>query len=323
MSTLRNSVRDGKVGHAYLFSGPRGTGKTSTARILAKAVNCVDPQDGEPCDKCDPCLAFIAGVSYDLHELDAASNNKVDDIRDLISKVSFGTTGRKKVYVLDEVHMLTSGAENALLKTLEEPPDHVCFIMCTTESHKVAATVRSRAQRLQFELVPAETLLKHVMWVAGDTGLSLSEQDANYAVQQGKGSVRDTLSALDQIISADSSPVRHDVISDILDALEKLDLAEILVAVDVAVRVGKEPRVLAEDIIGVLRNIFLAQMNAPLDYLLPEEIIKAQTRGEQMPSKIIIGTLEALAEGLVSMRQSSDTRVDLDLAFIKAFHKVR
>ena len=141
---LRNAVRDGRVGHAYLFSGPRGTGKTSTARILAKALNCENLQDGEPDCTCESCLAIEAGTSYDLQELDAASNNGVEAVRDLIGKVALGSPGRTKVYILDEVHMLSTAASNALLKTLEEPPGHVVFVLATTDPHKVLPTIRSR-----------------------------------------------------------------------------------------------------------------------------------------------------------------------------------
>ena len=149
VTALKNAIAENRVGHAYLFSGPRGTGKTSTARILGKALNCTSLEaDGEPCCKCDSCISFGEGSSYDLHELDAASNNGVEAIRDLISKVALGSPGRTKVYILDEVHMLTSGAENALLKTLEEPPSHVVFVLATTEPQKVVSTIRSRTQHL-------------------------------------------------------------------------------------------------------------------------------------------------------------------------------
>ena len=312
-----NSVRDDRVGHAYLFSGPRGTGKTSTARILAKAINCENPSDGEPCGECESCLAFAAGTSYDLHELDAASNNKVEDIRDLISKVSFGTPGRRKVYVLDEVHMLTTGAENALLKTLEEPPAHVCFVMCTTEPHKVAATVRSRAQHLLFELVTAEELAEHVRWVAEDAKLSLSEDDLDYAVRAGNGSVRDTLSALDQVVSAEGKPADDDLIEEFVAALAAHDTGKMLAAADGAIRSGKEPRVIGEEIVGALRSAFLCSVGADLSHLLPQEQAQAQARAAQLPTAAITKTFEELGQALVHMRQSTDPRIDLELAFFR------
>ena len=312
-----NSVRDDRVGHAYLFSGPRGTGKTSTARILAKAINCENPSDGEPCGECESCLAFAAGTSYDLHELDAASNNKVEDIRDLISKVSFGTPGRRKVYVLDEVHMLTTGAENALLKTLEEPPAHVCFVMCTTEPHKVAATVRSRAQHLLFELVTAEELAEHVRWVAEDAKLSLSEDDLDYAVRAGNGSVRDTLSALDQVVSAEGKPDDDDLIEEFVAALAAHDTGKMLAAADSAIRSGKEPRVIGEEIVGALRSAFLCSVGADLSHLLPQEQAQAQARAAQLPTAAITKTFEELGQALVHMRQSPDPRIDLELAFFR------
>ena len=155
---LRNAVREGKVAHAYLFSGPRGTGKTSTARILAKALNCTDLHDGEPCGVCSSCLEIARGTSLDVHELDAASNNGVDAMRDLVSRAALGTPGRQKVYIVDEVHMLSTAASNALLKTLEEPPAHVVFVLATTDPQKVLPTIRSRTQHFEFRLLGADTL---------------------------------------------------------------------------------------------------------------------------------------------------------------------
>src|SRR3954464_3054675 len=195
---LRNAVREDRVGHAYLFSGPRGTGKTSTARILAKALNCTNLQDGEPCCECESCVSIEAGTSYDLQELDAASNNKVENVRDLIERVALGSPGRTKVYILDEVHMLTTGASNALLKTLEEPPSHVKFVLATTDPHKVLDTIRSRTQHFEFTLLPAEALAEHVRWAVQEAGLDVDEGGIGHVLRVGGGSAGDTLSALEQ-----------------------------------------------------------------------------------------------------------------------------
>ena len=176
VKALRDAVADSRSGQAYLFSGPRGTGKTTTARILAKALNCTNVTGGEPCAECDSCKAIERGTSYDVHELDAASNNGVEAVRDLIEKASLGTPGHHKVYILDECHMLSKPAEAALLKTLEEPPAHVVFVLATTDPQKMSDTIRSRTQHLQFHLLPTDTLAEHVKWVATDAGL---ERDHN------------------------------------------------------------------------------------------------------------------------------------------------
>src|ERR1700683_5146629 len=159
---LRNAVREDRVGHAYLFSGPRGTGKTSSARILAKALNCAAPEDGEPCGVCASCVEIAAGSSLDVHELDAASNNGVDAMRDLVARAALGTPGRWKVYIVDEVHMLSTPASNALLKTLEEPPAHVVFVLATTDPQKVLPTLRSRTQHFEFTLLSHDELVGHL-----------------------------------------------------------------------------------------------------------------------------------------------------------------
>ena len=222
---LRDAVAGGREGQAYLFSGPRGTGKTSSARILAKVLNCANPVDGEPCCECDSCLAVERGTSYDVHELDAASNNGVDAMRDLIEKAALGTPGRHKVYILDEVHMLSKAAEAALLKTLEEPPPHVVFVLATTDPQKVSDTIRSRAQHLRFHLLPADTLAEHVRWVVADAGLDLDEAAIDAALAQGAGSARDTLSALELIANAGGASADAPSFDEFVDALSEHDPA--------------------------------------------------------------------------------------------------
>src|SRR5688572_16331189 len=220
VGALRTAVREDRVGHAYLFSGPRGTGKTSTARILAKVLNCERPVDGEPCCECANCIAVDEGRIVDwLLELDAASNNGVANIRELIERIPLGTSGNRKVVILDEVHMLSPGASNALLKSLEEPPAHVVFILATTDPQKVLPTIRSRTQHFEFHLLPAEELADHVRHVIADAGLDLGEDAVEHVVRQGGGSARDTLSALDQVSAMGGVVEEGSPLEAILDAL--------------------------------------------------------------------------------------------------------
>ena len=240
---LRNAVREGRVGHAYLFSGPRGTGKTSTARILAKVLNCANPEDGEPCGVCDNCVAVADGRVTDwLLEQDAASKSKVDDMRDLLERVPLGTSGNRKVIILDEVHMLSQGAENALLKTLEEPPDHVVFVLATTDPQKVRPTIRSRTQSFEFHLLPPDVMAEHVRHVIDDAGLGLGDDAVDHVVRLGGGSARDTLSALDQVAALGEVVSDREPVDAVVDALCDRDAGAALVAVADALAVGRDPR---------------------------------------------------------------------------------
>ena len=314
---LRNAVANGTEGHAYLFSGPRGTGKTSTARILAKALNCPDLTAGEPCGTCESCLAIEHGNSYDLFELDAASNNGVDAMRDLIGRTVVGSPGRTKVYILDEVHMLSAAASNALLKTLEEPPDHVTFVLATTDPQKVLPTIRSRTQHFEFSLLSATELSAYVHWIMDDAGLDVDESSVAHVVRQGRGSARDTLSALDMVVAAGGIADRAEPIEGILAAMRNHDVGAAITAVADAVAQGREPRVLAEHLVVTLRDAFLASVHATLDHLSDADQAAMTDLAKALGPAAITRALELVGSSLVDMRQAADPRVPLEVALIR------
>ena len=321
VTALKNAVTENRVGHAYLFSGPRGTGKTSTARILGKALNCTDLQEeGEPCCSCESCISFTDGTSYDLQELDAASNNGVEAVRDLISKVALGSPGRTKIYILDEVHMLTAGAENALLKTLEEPPSHVVFILATTEPHKVAPTIRSRTQHYEFELLPGDELEKHIRWVAEDADLNVSDEMIEYVLRSGGGSARDTLSALEQVVTAGGVPNDDDALGIIINGIAKSDPSLVVSGLSQAIRSGRDPRIIGESLIDRLRDGFLFALHAPTDHFSDHQRERASSLAEVIKLATLTRALETIGSTLIGMRQSSDPRIDLEVALIRLTH---
>ena len=318
VGALRNAVAKGEVGHAYLFHGPRGTGKTTSARVLAKALNCTNlGDDAEPCGTCESCVAIEEGRSFDLHELDAASNNGVDDMRDLLAKVNLGTPGNVKVYILDEVHMLTRGAENALLKTLEEPPDHVIWVLATTEPLKVVQTIRSRCQVFELGLLGAEEMAAHVRWVIDDAGLDVDDSAVDHVVSVGGGSVRDTLSALDRVVAA-GGVVEIDQSTDLLlSSLADRDATVALAAVGDALGRGKDPRTIGEHVLAGLRDAFLTAMGSAPVRLTPTEALRAEEIAGRMSPAAMTRALEVLGTALVDMRQAPDPRVDLEVAIVR------
>jgi DNA polymerase-3 subunit gamma/tau len=317
VKALRDAVREGREGQAYLFSGPRGTGKTTTARILAKVLNCGNVVDGEPCCECESCLAVERGTSYDVHELDAASNNGVDAIRDLIERASLGTPGRHKVYILDEVHMLSKPASAALLKTLEEPPPHVVFVLATTDPQKVIDTIRSRTQHLQFHLLPADTMAAHVRWVADDAGLDLPQAALDAAIVQGGGSARDTLSALELLISTGGD------VDDVIDldefmlALIERDPGRALTAMGHAISLGRDPRSITEALVRHLRNAFLSLMAPELVILPSDQVDAIAMRARDLGAAALVRGIELLGTTMVEMRLSPDPRILAEVALVQ------
>jgi DNA polymerase-3 subunit gamma/tau len=315
---LQSAVRDGRVSHAYLFSGPRGTGKTSSARILAKALNCEAPVDGEPCGVCTSCIDITAGSSMDVHELDAASNNGVDAMRDLVAHAGLGTPGRWKIYIVDEVHMLSTAAANALLKTLEEPPAHVVFVLATTDPQKVPPTIRSRTQHLEFRLLGAETLTGLLESVNDSAGLGLDQTAVSAAVRRARGSARDALSALDQVAAAGSSEAARPELSQVIDPLAAGSAADVLVAVSTLLSGGWGAQPLATELIDDLRQVFLAALAPDLCAVAGAERDRYTGLAEAMGLPRVVRSIEILGQALIDMREAPDAQVVLEISLVRA-----
>ena len=314
---LQNAVINHREGQAYLFSGPRGTGKTSTARILAKVLNCEEPENGEPCGICNSCGAIDSGNSYDVLELDAASNNGVENMRDLIERSSLGNPGRHRVFILDEVHMLSKPAEAALLKTLEEPPPHVVFVLATTDPQKVSETIRSRTQHLQFHLLPMHDLDEHVRWVIKDANLKVSEAAIAQVLTQGGGSARDTLSALELVAAGGGEADEQLSPDEFVEAIIDRDPGRALGATAAAIQRGADPRMLAEEIVRQLRECFLSLMAPDLVQLPEQRKTQIAEQARRMGASTVVRAIEVLGEILIEMRHAPDARLLIEVALVK------
>ena len=335
-TALRNAVREGRVGHAYLFSGPRGTGKTTTARLLAKALNCTGDRSalepGEPCNNCPSCLEITAGTSMDVVELDAASNRGVGEMRALLERVAYRSAGgARKVYIVDEVHMLTKEASTALLKTLEEPPDHVIFVLATTDPQMVLPTIRSRTQHFEFSLLPADRLAAHLADIAGREGVEADPDALATIARRAGGSARDALSLLDQALAYGEGQLRPEQIAAlfggtatparaaIVDALASGDVPGLLERLDALLGAGVDARTLADDLLRYLREVFLV-LSSPGRVRLEtpeEERAGLAAQGEALGPAAIVRALETLGEAAIEIRRAPDPRLVLEVTLVR------
>lgn len=331
--TLRNQIENNNIGHAYLFSGTRGTGKTSTAKIFARAVNCLESKDQEPCNNCDVCKDILNDNIMDVVEIDAASNNSVDDIRELRESVKYSPTKAKyKVYIIDEVHMLSQGAFNALLKTLEEPPSYVIFILATTEPHKIPATILSRCQRFDFKRVTVKDITSRMKKICSEEDIEVEDKALNLIARNSQGALRDALSILDQCISFGDKKIEYNDVVELLGTvnIEQLfDLAQYIINQDTkeSLKVlnefivwGKDIRNLINDLIDHFRNLMICKVSTDLDEIisLPDEIIdQLRSQADTVNNNDLIRILNILSTTQDNIKTASNPRVVAEVTMMK------
>lgn len=332
--TLRNQIIYHRIGHAYLFCGTRGTGKTSIAKLFARAVNCEHPIDGNPCNQCPSCLAINSQSSLDIHEIDAASNNGVDHIREIREQVQYSpSTGRYKVYIIDEVHMLSSGAFNALLKTLEEPPSYVIFILATTEKHKIPVTILSRCQKYDFKRISIDTITSHLTTLMEKEEIPAEEKALRYIARAADGSMRDALSLLDQCISFYlNQTLTYDnvltvlgtvdaaVFSQLLRHILNQDTASVLSVVDQAIMEGRELSQFLSDFLWYLRNLLILKGQDGAEDSLDmssENIAALKEEALLVDTGALLRFIRVLSDLSNQLRGATQKRVLLEVGFIR------
>ncbi|MDO4617298.1 MAG: DNA polymerase III subunit gamma/tau [Lachnospiraceae bacterium] len=334
VTTLKNQIKAGRIGHAYLFCGTRGTGKTTVAKILAKTVNCEAPVDGSPCNVCPTCRAISAGVSTNVIEIDAASNNGVDNIREIREEVSYRPTqGRYKVYIIDEVHMLSTGAFNALLKTLEEPPEYVIFILATTEANKIPITILSRCQRYDFKRISIETISARLQDLTEKEGVDAEKRALRYVARAADGSMRDALSLLDQCIAFYlGETLTYDRVLEVLGTVDTEIFSELLrniISQNTAgsiriledlVMAGKEMVQFAGDFTWYLRNLLLVKSSDHLEDVLDvstENLRRLQEESEMVDAETLMRYIRVFSELSGQLRNSAQKRILVEIALIR------
>lgn len=333
-TTLQNALKNGRLPHALLFTGPRGTGKTSSARILAKSLRCPNAVNFVPCNQCRECEDIAAGRSVDVMEIDGASNNGVDAIRELRDTVSYmPSSGKYKVYIIDEVHMLSTSAFNALLKTLEEPPEHVVFIMATTEVQKIPQTILSRCQRFDFRRIPTRQITDRLKLICEQEGVQF-EEDALWAIaRQGDGSMRDSQSLLDQVITFANGPLTrvsvvdilgltdHALLFETLSALVTRDQAATLRILERVARAGYEPSLYAQDLMEHLRHLLLVKIGGDdalkMIELADSEIRSLQTLGQDLSEEEIHFLFDMAVKGAGDIARSAEPRIVLEMVLLR------
>jgi DNA polymerase-3 subunit gamma/tau len=333
--TLRNQIKAGRIGHAYLFTGLRGTGKTSTARIMAKAVNCIGGVEDPPCNQCRVCQVITSGASLDLIEIDAASNRGIDEIRDLRERVGFSPHEcRYKVYVIDEVHMLTNEAFNALLKTLEEPPPHVIFILCTTEPQRLPDTILSRCQRFDFRRASVATLIQKLRFICDQEGLAITDEALEFIARRAGGSYRDGESLLDQLATYAAQEISVDLVQDVLGSVawdvvarivESLVLADVpqgLRLINQAIDGGAEPRQFLGEILDQLRALLMLRLGGEenLENLGAEAVAEMRRIAQRtdVPLGLLVRAIRLFNDAGQALRNASRPQLPLELAFVEA-----
>ncbi len=331
-STLQNEVSSGRLNHAYLFTGSRGTGKTTCAKILAKAVNCLNPQNGNPCGECEICKGIDDGSILDIVEMDAASNRKIDDIRQIIDEVQFKPAKCKyRVYIVDEVHMLTTEAFNALLKTLEEPPEHVIFILATTEVHKLPQTIRSRCQRFDFHRIPPKAIADRVEYVVSQENAEITESAALMLASVADGALRDALSLLDSCLAV-SSHIDEEVVRNAAGLVSKTYLFELATAIinknptrsleiiDRLYSESKDMARLCDELVEHFRALMLIKtIKNPRDILImsDDEFEQAVTQSDYLSLADIVFYMDVLSRAYQRMGRGTGDRTELEMALVK------
>lgn len=334
VTTLKNQIQAERIGHAFLFCGTRGTGKTTVAKILARAVNCEHPVNGSPCNECAVCKGILSGTSMNVIEIDAASNNGVDNIREIREEVAYRPThGKYKVYIIDEVHMLSTGAFNALLKTLEEPPSYVIFILATTEAHKIPVTILSRCQRYDFHRISIDTVTARLQELMEKEGVDAEPKALRYVAKSGDGSMRDALSLLDQCIAfylgqkltydkvlEVLGTVDHDVFSNLLRKVLAGDVTRCIYILEELLTSGKELTQFVSDFTWYLRNLLLVKTSDDAEEVLDvssENLIALREESEMVDADTLMRYIRVLSELSNQLRYATQKRVLVEIGLIK------